>query len=201
MAAYEKIFEKDELSKRERIELALNHEGTDRVPLHEQLSYSPGVVSMYTGKKINGFDYTVKDVGLTVSKTLDCCFPVFPHHGTGEYIDDDGFMYRRDNWTVWHVSRPFTDEYGARDWLHKKIKREKQFLSDFNVKEFKSSYRDYMLKQQKLVGETVVFDFSINTGFCDIFDKMGLEIYTFFGPEFPDVLTGFITWSQIAQWT
>ena len=49
-----------------------------------------------------------------------------------------------------------------------------------------------MTGMQKLIGETVLMDYSINTGFCDVFDRMGLEIYTFFELEYPDVLSEFM---------
>lgn len=192
MVLFEKVFEKDELTKKERIIRTLSHQEVDRVAIHEQLSFNPGVISMYTGKVIDGFGYTVEDVGETIAKTLDCCFPAYPPHGTGVYTDAEGFVSKRDNWTVWHVSRPFTDEYGARDWLHKRMKREQQYQAEFDPGEFRKSYAEYMQRQQALVGETVVIDFSINTGFCDVYDKMGLEIYTFFQLEFPDMLTEFM---------
>lgn len=42
------------MSKREQVEATLNHEPLDRVALFEQLSYNPGVIADWTGKKING---------------------------------------------------------------------------------------------------------------------------------------------------
>ena len=189
---FEKLFPKDEMTKRERVERALCHKDTDRVPLHEQLSFNPGVISMYTGKKIDGFNYTAQDIGIAIAKTLDSCFvPVTPY-GTGEYTDEDGFTYINDNWTRWRKTRPFTDEHGAKDWLCKRIKQERKYLGSFNADSFRVSYREYMHGLQALVGETVVIDYSIGTGFCDVFDKMGLEIYTFFQLEYPDILSEFM---------
>ena len=189
---FEKIFESDKLSKRERVIRALAHRPVDRVPLHEQLSYNPGVISMYTGKHIEGFNYTVEDIGKAVSKTLDSCFPPSAPLGTGRFSDEDGFVYKNDNWTRWHISRPFHDEHGAKDWLCKRIMRERQYKSDFSGDSFRAYYHDYMRNIQKLVGETVIIDTSIGTGFCDVFDRMGLEIYTFFQLEYPDVLTEYM---------
>ena len=59
---FEKLYPNDCLSKRERVELALSHKPVDRVPILEQLSYNPGVISMYTGKSIEGFNYTIDDI-------------------------------------------------------------------------------------------------------------------------------------------
>jgi len=62
MKNFEKLFPSDVLSKRERVELTLNHKPIDRVPILEQLSYNPGVISMYTGKPIDRFNYTIDDI-------------------------------------------------------------------------------------------------------------------------------------------
>ena len=41
------------------------------------------------------------------------------------------------------------------------------------------------------MGETVLFNWSF-TGFCDVFNLMGLELYSFFSLDYPDVLTDFM---------
>ena len=76
----EKIFPSDILSKRERVERALNHLPVDRAALHKQFSYNPDVIAMYTGRKIRGFDYTLRDICEVIRKTLDMCFaPPWSH--------------------------------------------------------------------------------------------------------------------------
>jgi hypothetical protein len=46
----ERLYPADVLSKRERIERTLNLQPVDRVALHEQLSYNPGVIGLYAGR-------------------------------------------------------------------------------------------------------------------------------------------------------
>jgi len=192
MSVFEKIFTDDELPKKERILRTFNHQEVDRVALHDQLSYNPGVISIVTGKKSAGFNYTVEDIGETISKTLDSCFlPVAPC-GTDTVTDQYGFAFQNDNWTRWHISRPFDDEHGAKDWLCERIRQEEQYRAEFDSNVFRKSYRNNMVNMQRLVGETVLIDCSIGTGFCDIFDRMGLEIYTFFQDEYPKVLTEYM---------
>ena len=84
---FEKIFLADILSKRERVERTLAHESVDRVALHEQLSYNPGVISMYTGKKIIDFDYTIDEICEVIRKTLDICFPPTAPLGTDRSLN------------------------------------------------------------------------------------------------------------------
>ena len=43
-------------AERERVEATLAHQPVDRAAILEQLSYNPRVISLYTGKKIEGFD-------------------------------------------------------------------------------------------------------------------------------------------------
>jgi hypothetical protein len=165
----------------------LRHQSVDRVALHEQLSFNPGVISMYTGKHIDGFNYTAEDIGRAISLTLDSCFPFVAPYGTGRYTDGYGFVYQNDNWTTWRVSRPFTDEHGAKEWLCKHIQNLNQQLSTFDADSHRKSYRERMQYMNGLVGGTVIIDIT-STGFCDVYDRMGLEIFSFFQLEYPDIL-------------
>jgi len=79
---FEKIFKSDAISKRERVELTLNLQPVDRVAILEQLSYNFGVIAMYTGKKIDGFDYTLDDICKVIRKTTDLIMPLAEPRGT-----------------------------------------------------------------------------------------------------------------------
>ncbi|MCL2774512.1 MAG: hypothetical protein FWD71_14375 [Oscillospiraceae bacterium] len=182
-----KIFEKDELTKKERVLRTLRHQEVDRVALHDQLSYNPGVISMYTGKHIEGFDYTAEDIGRTISVTLDSCFPFYTPYDTDRYTDEYGFVYQNDNWTRWHVSRPFSDEHGAKEWLCRYIGDLTRQVKKFDVASYRKSYCEYMQYMCALAGETVIIDIT-GTGFCEAYDRMGLEIFSYFQFEYPDIL-------------
>lgn len=192
---FERIFKNDSISKRERVERTLNLQPVDRVAIHEQLSLNPGVISLYTGRKISGFNYTAEDVGMVIRMTLDTCFIPLSPRGNDRYTDEDGFVFQNDNWTRWHVNRPFHDEEGAREWLEKRIRKEKERKSSFNPDREREEYRDYMTGLQRLVGETVIIDTSIRTGFCSVFDNMGLELFTYFHMKYPEVLGEFMEMS------
>ena len=68
---FEKLFPGDVLSKCERVELTLDHKPIDRVPILEQMSYNHGVISMYTGKSIEGFNYTMDDICRVIRQTFE----------------------------------------------------------------------------------------------------------------------------------
>ncbi|HDZ20895.1 hypothetical protein LCGC14_0274650 [marine sediment metagenome] len=200
----DRIFETDRMTRRERVEATLNHQPVDRAAIHEQVSYNPGVMAMYTGKTIEGFDYGLDEICTVIGRTLDMCFPPFPPCGTGRVTSDDGFVFQHDNWTAWRVSRPFTDAQGARDWLLARTAalRETPRTSGFALpgqegqhsgggQDLRADYRRDMLETQSKIGGAVLCNFS-GTGFCGVFDAMGLELFTYFSMDYPDVLADYM---------
>jgi hypothetical protein len=201
----EKVFDRDKLTKKERVLRTINHQPVDRPVIHEQLSYNTEVISHLTGRSFEDFGYTPEDVGKAIRRTLDTCFPIFEMKGTDTVTTADGFVFKNDNWTTWRVGRPFKDEKGAAEWLKKRLEAmERTDFNDhtavnvdgkeehidenlFDAEKVWEEYRAYFLDLQRKVGETVIIDFSF-TGFCDLFDAMGLEIFTFFSEDYPDLL-------------
>ena len=187
----ERIFDDDVISKRERVELTLEHREVDRVALHEQLGYNPGVIAKYNGREVRGFDYSLSEIGQAIRATLDMCFPFFEPVGTGVSIDEDGFAFKHDNWTTWRISRPFDNEGGAADWLRKVILRKTKNHQSFDPDRVREEYVAYIDGLQRLAGDTVICDYSA-TGFCSVFDRMGLEIFSYFCIDFPQLLTEYL---------
>ncbi|NQU45187.1 hypothetical protein HQ520_18040 [bacterium] len=186
---FEKIFPEDRMTKRERVVATLRHRPVDRVALLEQLSYNPRVIASCTGKSIQGFHYTLDDICTAIRRTLDLVMPPQAPRGEGLVRSEDGFVTMRDNWTTWHVSRPFHDETGARDWLLKRLENLRE--QSFDPDKTREEYRRSMLGLQARIGETVILNYS-KTGFCGVYDSMGLEIFTFFQIASPDVLRDFL---------
>jgi hypothetical protein len=190
MTTFEKIFPTDVLTKRQRVERTLNFQPVDRVVLHDQLSYNPGVIAVYTAKPITGFSYTRADVGTVIRKTLDACFlPVNPL-GTGQIIDTDGFVYQNDEWNSSLIKRPFSDVAGARSYLLRKT--EELVHAPFDSEQERQQYHAYMHDLQDLVGETVVIDFSIGVGFCDCWSNLGLDLFSYLHAEDPQVIKDYV---------
>ena len=189
--SFEKIFPKDKISKRERLELTIKHQPVDRVIIHDQLSYNPDVISLITGRKINDYNYSVQDIGDAVKKCLDVSFPLFKPLGSDKSVDEDGFVLQNDNWTSWIMERPFRDSEGACEWLKKKIVRIEREIAGFNNSLVKKKHEELFLENQCFMGETIQFNWSF-TGFCDVFNLMGLETYVFFSQDHPDVLEEFM---------
>jgi hypothetical protein len=172
------------MTRRERVQATLDHQPVDRCALLEQLSYNPRVIADWTGKKIDGFNYTLDDICQVIGQTCDLVMPPVVPRGTARETTADGFVVQKDNWTTWHVSRPFTDEHGACDWLRQRTASIRSGL--FGADTARADYRQSMLDLQSRIGDTVILNYSA-TGFCGSFDQMGLEIFTFFQLEYPEV--------------
>ena len=208
----ERIFTKDRMSKLERVEATLNNLPVDRAALHEQLSFNPGVISRYTGRKVTGFDYTYDDICSVIRQTVDACFPPVAPLGTGQLTDRDGFIIKQDNWHSMIVRRPFHDVAGAREFLLRKtdvlhkygqrgdygyppgiIPSRQDNLTAFDPEKERESYRRYMQGLQNRIGETVIIDFSIQTGFNECWaQKLGLDIFSYLYFDDAQVITDYL---------
>ncbi len=185
----DKLFGEDIMSKPERVLATLEHQGVDRAAILEQLSYNPRVIADWTGKKINGFNYGIDEICQVIRQTTDLAMPPSPPCGTGRVSSPDGFVRQHDNWTTWHVSRPFNDEAGAKDWLVKQIKALRN--DPFDPHAAREAYHQRLTGLQRKLGQTVILDIA-NIGFCGAFDAMGLELFTYFMAEYPEVFAEYM---------
>ena len=177
------------MTKRERVEASLGHLPVDRVPVLEQLSFNPAVIADWTGRRIRGFEYTVDDICAVITQALDLVMPPVAPRGTARVTTPDGFVHQHDNWTTWRVSRPFDDVEGARDWLLARTSGLRG--ASFNPDRARDDYRESMTTLQRKIGDTVILNYS-HTGFCGVFDAMGLEVYCFFQADYPEVLAEYL---------
>lgn len=176
---------KQPMTKLDRVLATLNHLPVDRCAVLEQLSYNPQVIADWTGREIHGFDYTVDDICAVIRQTCDLVMPPVAPKGTERVTSPDGFVTQHDNWTSWHVSRPFNDAEGARDWL--RVHTRALHEAPFDPAHARADYRRSMLDLQAKIGDTVILNYSWS-GFSTSFDAMGLEIFTFFQLDYPEML-------------
>jgi len=169
----------------------------DRVAIHDQVSFNPGVIGLYTGKKVAGFGYTREDVCAVIRQTLDACFPPVAPRGTARVTDADGFVTQHDNWTSWTVSRPFDDVAAAREYVVRKT--EEMDRAPFDANQARDSFRERMLELQELVGETVIIDTSSHVGLCACWSRLGLELFSYLYAEDQEAVSAFLEVSVSAQ--
>lgn len=185
----ERLFPHDVMTKRQRVEAALACRPVDRVPILEQLSYNPRVIADWTGRPIEGFDYTVDDICRVIRQTCDMAMPPLAPCGTGRYTAPDGIVYQNDNWTTWRVSRPCETAEQARDWLRRQTAALEQ--SPFDAAAAREAYRREMLDLQAKIGDTVILKYH-GMGLCAAYDGMGLELFAYFCADYPDDLAPYV---------
>ncbi|MCK4401112.1 hypothetical protein KAW08_02260 [bacterium] len=180
---------KDILSKRERVERTLNFQSVDRVAIHDNVSFNPGVISLYTGKKTDGFNYSIEDICEVIEKTLDMCF--FPHapFGTDRITTENGFVRQNDNWTSWTVKRPFNDTKGLKEFYLRQIEEMK--TAKFNPEKERENYQKKFLNIQRLIGDTVILDYD-GTGFCSCWSLAGIDLFTYLYYDEPEIISDYI---------
>ncbi len=176
----EPLFPADRMSKRERVLATLRHQPVDRCALLEQLSYNPQVIADWTGRDIQGFDYSLDEVCEVCRKSMDVVMPPSVlKNRSARVTAADGFVYQYDNWTVWMVSRPFVDEAGARDWLGRRSRALRAQRVDSGKE--RRHWHAYMTDLQARLGETLIMAYPINTGLCSVYGDsgMGLELFSY----------------------
>lgn len=176
------------MTRRERVEATLNHQPVDRCAILEQLSYNPRVIADWTGKPVQGFEYGVDDICAVIRQTCDLAMPPSAPLGTAQ-VERHGFVVQNDNWTKWHVRRPFTDPEGAAAWLTRRTADLQ--AARFDPDRARADYRRHMQELQARIGDTVILNFS-STGFCYVFDNMGLELFTYFQADYPEVFRAYL---------
>jgi hypothetical protein len=210
-SSIEKVWPGDVLAKRERVERTLEHRPVDRAVLHEQVSYNAGVIAHYAGRAIHGFDYTYDDICRVIRCSLDACFPPVAPLGTGLVTDAEGYVIRQDNWHSMIVKRPFADLEGAREFVLRKTEQMRsqgrrggygfppgvipvgqEAQPGFNAEEERENYRRYMTGLQSAIGETVIIDFPIQTGFCDCWSRLGLETFIYLYDAWPEAISDYL---------
>ena len=181
--------EKDILSKRERVERTLNLQPVDRVAIHDHL-INPGVISFYTGRKIDGFSWSLEDVCKATKNSMDMCrFPAMPS-GTDRITSEDGFVLQRDNWTSWWVKRPFSDSKGLKEYYLREIERMR--TTEFNPEKERENYRKKFLNIQKLIGDAVIMDTS-QAGLESCWTKAGIDLFTYLYYDEPEIIREWLT--------
>ena len=178
------------ISKRERVERTLNFQPVDRVAIHDQVSFNPGVISLYTGKKIDGFNYSLEDIGEVIRKTLDMCFPPEPPKGTDRYVSEDGTIKQNNNWTTWTSSFSGLDSKNLKEYFFKKIKQMK--CADFDTANEREDYRRRFFGIQRLIGDTVLCDYPVTIGLCNCWSHGRIVPFSYLYHDEPEVISEYL---------
>jgi len=197
---------KNILSKRERIELALNFKEADRVPIFDVLQ-NVAVIEHYSGEKLEGYSFPIKTIGkaaqafLDMTRGIEYFWPYEPH--TTRF--DDGFVLEWDRETAWISKRPFRDIKELKEYIKRNIeelnnyKNEEQWnyfgkisLSNGSRGIKSSNYKKEFLKKQKYFKDMVIFHNESPIGLDSAFNRAGLELFSYSYFEYPDLISEWI---------
>lgn len=196
----------ESITKRERIELAINFKEADRVPVFDVLQ-NVSVIEYYSGEKLKGYSFPIKTIGKAAQKFLDMIrgveyfWPYKPH--TKKF--DDGFIWQWDRETAWIASRPFKNTKELKEYIKKNIeelnnyKNEEQWtyfgkssLSNASTGVSQLNYETEFLKKQKYFSDTVIFHNESAVGLDSAYDRAGLELFSYAYFEYPDLVSEWI---------
>jgi hypothetical protein len=127
-------------------------------------------------------------------------------------VDADGFTIQQDQWHSSIVARPFTDAAGAREYLLAKTAEMRQHgraggygyppgiipdagpkRSAFDPARERADYRRYMQSVQARIGDTVIIDFSLQTGFCECWSRLGLDTFIYLYAAYPEIISEYVS--------
>ena len=179
------------MTKRERVEAALNLQETDRVPTYDLL-LSDAVIAHFAGK--------VPPVGAegwrlraeAIAQCLDMTRSAGYGPGVaGDYTDEDGFVHNRERWTGGGLRhRPFSDETGAREWLGKAIRRLREPV---DTRAQDEAWRTYWETLRGYLGDdTVVLLGETGTGLDDVRYMLGLELFSYVAVDAPEMIAEYL---------
>jgi hypothetical protein len=191
----------EHLKKSERVLRSINFDSVDRVAIFESM-HQFEVAEYYTGKKLSYSNYEddlviMGEAHQKCGIDLTCNFiaPMKP----GIRVDDDGFIYIQEVWTIWLKERPFNDIKGLEEYIKKNIrevnnyKREEQWT--FQGKTATSgiktndNYRSDFLKRQKLLGDVLLMHNESPVGLDTAWTRAGYENFVFLYYEKPELIS------------
>lgn len=186
---------KEKMSKRERVETAMDLKETDRVPLYDLL-LNDAVIEHYAGKFPGKRNEDAKTRLKAIGETLDMtrCANFIPF-GINEHVKDmDGIVTNYNRWmNMGIIKRPFNDEKGGIEWIKSVNKRLAKETKEIDLKTIRESHRDEFIKTQSYIGDdTVVMLYESGPGLDWIRAPLGLELFSYISIDEPGLISEYI---------
>ncbi len=191
------------MTRRERVERAMNRQETDRVPLYDLLRCD-AVFEHFTGEKLPPLaddpktvakleDIALRATGAMLDATRSPGFgPVVAQDTTGP----DGFVYHHAPYekTSWIVRRPFDDEAGAIAWVKSAIQGLQAATRDLRADSagYGERYREGFRATQAQLGDTVNLLAQQGVGLDDIRHNVGMELYCYLEYDEPGLVSEYL---------
>jgi len=179
-----------QMTKRERVEAALNLQETDRTPIYDILVHD-GAIEYLVGRfppvGEDGLKLRLQASAKVLDMTRMICGPAEP----GETTDSDGFIhYRKDRWIGGGIrKRPFADEAGARRWLRTAIER---LRTPVDTKEYADRWRSAHDRFRGYLGDDTVIIYEYGPGLDWVRYSLGFELFSYLAADLPELISEYI---------
>lgn len=180
----------DEMTKRERVEAAMNFQETDRVPLYD-IIINDDIIEYFTGRippvGVEGEKLQCKAIGKMLDMTRMAGIGPSDKFAAE---DEDGFITERNRWTSKGIrKRPFDDEDGAVEWLKKANGRLEKRLKAFDADKVRSGFINRFTKVQQWIGDdTVNLHGQSGTGLDVVRHQLGYDKFSYIDVDYPGLI-------------
>ena len=179
------------LSKRERVELALNLEPTDRAPVYDILIHDQAIEHL-TGRFPPTGEEGWKLRLQATARILDMTrMAGYAPQEPGEITDADGFVrYRQDRWIGGGIRRrPFDDVTGARRWLEGTIR---SLQAPLDTDQHREAFLTQDDQARHHLGDDTVVIYEYGPGLDWVRYSLGLELFSYLSVDAPGLITEYI---------
>jgi hypothetical protein len=188
------------MSKRERVERTMACQETDRVPLYDLLRNDAAFAHM-SGETLPPLapdEGTVAELNRIAGKAVGAFLDMTRSVGFGpveekETTDEFGFVHHHAPFekTSWIKRRPFDDEKGAVQFLHRwipKVQEQTRAIAA-NPGAHRERYHRAFLHTQSLIGDTVNLLAQHGIGLDDVRHLLGLELFSYVYADDPGLIS------------
>jgi len=178
------------MTKRQRVEAALDLRETDRTPIYDIL-INDAAIQHLTGSfppvGEEGLRLRLEATAKVLDMTRMICGPAQP----GEFADEDGFVhYREDRWIDGgYRSRPFNDEAGACRWLQTAIRR---LRTPLDASACADQFRAMHHRFRKYLGDDTVIIYEFGPGLDWVRSSLGFELFSYISVDRPELISEYI---------
>lgn len=189
-----KMSRNDNMTKRERVEAAMNFQEVDRIPVYDIL-LNDDVIEYFTGRVPPIGDEGARLQCQAISKMLDMTrmAGIGPAE-EGELTSEDGFVHYRYRWQSGGIrKRPFNNVEGAVEWLKKINGNMEKAVRNFDPGKAKAAFLEKFNMIKKYIGDdTVVIHRESGTGLDWIRNLLGLELFSYMSVDEPEHISEYL---------
>lgn len=194
------------MTKRERVEATMNFREVDRIPVYDLL-FNDAAIEYYSGQKLETGDIKTvcKAVGNCLDMVRSMTAPANPGRRRGvnsdpritplknneivPFIDNSPFEIEQQRWTSWYGKSSLNTMKDLVEWAEKDIERKNKWNPDsFYADAFRNKY----LELQSMAGDAVIMLATSQVGIDFIFNRIGLESFSYFMFDYPDLLSAWL---------